>query len=74
MNINEIVQLAALILMIGTATTLAKVCSPGSISGTHKSEGESELLKKFSEYPPQLQHGMLSYAEEMRRSYQKEGR
>ncbi|NVM21743.1 MAG: hypothetical protein HWN68_08185 [Desulfobacterales bacterium] len=74
MNIYEIVQLAALALMIGSATALAKICSPGSISGNQESEGEGERLKKFSEYSPQLQRGMLSYAERMRKSYQKGGK
>ena len=72
-QINEIIQLAALVLLLGSITFLGKVFSPGhrSNGNTQKPEGQGELVKKFMDFNPDLQRGMLSYAERMRKGYGK---
>jgi len=72
-QVNEIIQLAALALMIGSAAFVGKVFSPGyrSNGNPQKPEGQTELLKKFMEFNPELQRGMISYAERIRKGYQK---
>jgi len=72
-QINQIIQLTALALMIGSVTFLGKVCSPGyrSNGNSENPKEAAELLKKFMGFNPELQRGMISYAERMRKGYQK---
>ena len=72
-QINQIVQLAALALLIGSAVFLGKVCSPGysSTGSNHEPEGQTELLREFSRLNPEAQRGAIRYIEEMRKGYQK---
>jgi len=72
-QINEIIQLAALALMIGSVTFLGKVFSPGYRSNGNpgKPEGQDELVKKFMELNPEAQRGTISYIEKMRKGYKK---
>jgi len=72
-QINEIIQLAALALMIGSVTFLGKVFSPGyrSNGNPQKPEEQAELIKKFMQLNPEAQRGAISYIEKMRKGYKK---
>ena len=71
-QINQIVGLAALAVMTKAAYSLGKAYSPGRSNGNSKNPKEqAELLKKFMGFNPELQRGMISYAERMRRGYKK---
>ena len=72
-QIDQIVNLAALALMLNTGFALDKACSPKSKSNPGNPE-ESELLKEFSQLNPELQHGVLKYASEIREGYKKKTR
>ena len=72
-QINEIIQLAALVLLIGSVTFLGKVFSPGhrSNGNPEKPKEQDELVKKFMQLNPEAQRGAISYIEEMRKGYKK---
>ena len=74
-QINEVIQLAALAVMTKAAYSLGKAFSPGRGNGNSENpKEESELLKKFMEFNPELQRGALKYASEMREGYKKKTR
>ena len=69
-SLDQIVALAALAVMASTAYSLDKACSPSRSNGNSENPKEqAELLKKFMEFNPDLQRGMISYAERMRKGY-----
>ncbi|MBA7477661.1 hypothetical protein ES707_13075 [subsurface metagenome] len=71
-QINEIIQLAALVLMMGSVTFLGKVFPPGRSNGNPgKPPEQAELLKKFAELNPEAQRGAIRYIDEMRKGYKK---
>lgn len=69
---NQIVSLAVLALMTKAAYSLDKISSPKvNISPWVTPKEQVDLLGRFMEFNPELQRGMLSYAERMRRGYKK---
>ncbi len=73
-QVSQIVELAALVVMIDAAYILGAAYSP-SLKGNPKAANpgeQTELLKKFMQLPVPLQRGCLKYADEMRHSYQRE--
>ena len=71
-SLDQIVALAALAVLTKVAYSLGKAYSPGRSNGNpEKPQEQAELLKKFKEFNPELQRGMLSYAERMRKGYKK---
>ena len=72
-QVNQIVGLAALAVMTKAAYSLGEVFSPGrSNDNSENPNEEAELLKKFMEFNPELQRGMIAYAERMRKGYRRE--
>ena len=73
-QVGQIAEVAALLVMIDAAYILGAAYSPG-LKGNPKvaNPGEqAELLKKFMQLPVTLQRGCLKYADELRHSYQRE--
>ena len=69
--IEQLTGFISLALMLGMASYLGAAYSPKNNPGAENPGEETELLKKFKEFNPELQRGMLSYAERMRRGYRK---
>lgn len=69
---EQIAQLAALVLILGTGFALDRACSPKVKSNPGNPGEQAELLREFSQLPAPLQRGALSYAKRMRKSYSKE--
>lgn len=73
-QVSQIVELAALLVMIDAAYILGAAYSPSLKTNPRvgNPEEQTELLKKFMQLPAPLQRGCLKYASEMRHSYQRE--
>ena len=72
-QIDQVVQLAALAVMTNAAYFLGKVFSPGYRSNGNpgKPPEQAELLRKFAELNPEAQRGAIRYIAEMRKGYKK---
>ncbi len=66
---DQIVLLAALAVMLGTAYSLDKISSPKPNPGVGNPGEQTELLKKFMELNPEAQRGVICYIEQMRKGY-----
>lgn len=68
----QIVNLAALAVILGTAYSLDKACSPRVKSSLQvKPKEQAELLDQFLKLNPEAQRGALQYIQRMREGYQK---
>ncbi|MBA7534594.1 hypothetical protein ES705_26843 [subsurface metagenome] len=74
-SLDQIVALAALALMLGTARSLDKISSPRvEINPPVAPKEQAELLDKFLKLNPEAQRGAIRYIEEMREGYKKKTR
>lgn len=74
--VQELTSFIALLWMLGMASYLGSAFSLNpKINPRGDNPGEqAELLKKFMEFNPELQRGMIAYAEKIRKGYQKKGK
>ena len=72
-DFNQLVSLLAVVLVVDAGLVMSKTSSPKvEINPLVEPKEEIELLRKFMEFNPELQRGMLSYAERMRKGYGKD--
>ena len=72
-DFKQLVSVLAFILVVDAGLVMSKAYSPKArISPPVEPEEQGELVRKFKDFNPDLQRGMLSYAERMRKGYGKD--